>query len=96
MRDQPKTPSHILKWEAQEIDALPAAPFPLFSDSPEVRAQKMALVADIWRQREQIERAAIERIRLLADSGDLAARAYLAGMSQDDAAAWRGQYDGDY
>lgn len=93
----PDTPlNSILKWQVEQIDALPVASFPLFSDSPEVRAQKMALADDIRSQREEIERATIERIRLLADSGDVAARAYLTGISQEDAAAWRGQYDGDY
>lgn len=93
----PDTPlNRILKWEVEQMEALPVASFPLLSDSPEVRAQKMALAADIRSRREEIERTAAERIRLLAGSGDVAARAYLTVISQEDAAAWRGQYDGDY
>jgi hypothetical protein len=83
----PDTPlNRILKWEVEQMEALPVASFPLFSDSP----------ADIKSRREEIERTAAERIRQLADSGDVAARAYLTGISQEDAAAWRGQYDGEY
>ncbi|HXF67425.1 MAG TPA: hypothetical protein VNK67_12110 [Burkholderiales bacterium] len=95
----PDTPvGRIIAEEAQSLMQLPRVPPARLFESAEERAHRRALIEERDRRRAEIECSTMERIRQLAEAGDVQAIGFLHAMAdrEERRAAWRGQYDGDF
>lgn len=91
--------AEVLNAEHEALLALPAPPGLRLFASPEQRAADEAARAEIRRQREAIEAETMDKVRALAEQGNLVARGFLAHTAQEmaeSAAARHGRYAGDY
>lgn len=92
----------VLNWWHEQRCALPAKPSLKFFISKEERAAIYEERAKIDAMARDIEEEAMRRIEDLAKAGDMVAESFLRHwrLSEEQkaemAAAWRGQYDGDY